>query len=45
VIGILATAATVRRVYLQDLIEKFAPECEIHSLGTPTLAEALALLG
>ena len=39
VIGILATAATVRRVYLQYLIEKFAPECEIHSLGTPTLAE------
>jgi glutamate racemase len=39
VIGILATAATVRRTYLQDLIEQFAPDCEIHSLGAPTLAE------
>ena len=39
VIGILATAATVRRTYLQNLIEQFAPDCEIHSLGAPTLAE------
>jgi len=38
-IGVLATAATVRRPYLSDLIEKFAPDCTVHSLGTPTLAE------
>jgi glutamate racemase len=38
-IGVLATAATVRRAYLAELIEKFAPGCAIHSLGTPTLAE------
>jgi glutamate racemase len=38
-IGVLATAATVRRPYLNDLIEKFAPDCAVHSLGTPTLAE------
>jgi glutamate racemase len=24
---------------LQDLIDRFAPDCTIHSLGTPTLAE------
>ncbi len=38
-IGVLATAATVRRAYLQNLIEIFAPGCTVHSLGTPTLAE------
>jgi len=38
-IGVLATAATLRRAYLQDLIDRFAPDCTIHSLGTPTLAE------
>ncbi len=38
VIGVLATAATVRRAYLRELIETFAPDCEIHSLGAPTLA-------
>jgi glutamate racemase len=38
-IGVLATAATVRRPYLSDLIEKFAPDCSVLSLGTPTLAE------
>jgi glutamate racemase len=38
-IGVLATAATVRRAYLQNLIDKFAPDCIIHSLGTPSLAE------
>ncbi len=38
-IGVLATAATIRRTYLQELIEAFAPGCAIHSLGTPTLAE------
>ncbi len=39
VLGILATAATVRRAYLRALIGDFAPDCEIHSLGAPTLAE------
>jgi len=38
-IGVLATAATVRRPYLSDLIERFAPDCRVLSLGTPTLAE------
>jgi glutamate racemase len=38
-IGVLATAATVRRPYLTDLIAKFAPDCRVLSLGTPTLAE------
>jgi glutamate racemase len=38
-IGLLATPATIRRPYLQDLVEKFAGGCEVHSLGTPVLAE------
>jgi len=38
-IGVLATAATVRRPYLSDLIDRFAPDCSVLSLGTPTLAE------
>jgi len=38
-IGVLATAATVRRAYLAGLIERFAPDCTVHSLGTPSLAE------
>jgi len=38
-IGVLATAATVRRPYLSDLIGKFAPDCSVLSLGTPSLAE------
>jgi len=38
-IGLLATPATIRRPYLQDLIEKFAGDCVIHSLGTPRLAD------
>ncbi len=37
-IGVLATAATVRRAYLADLVTRFAPDCTVHSLGTPTLA-------
>jgi glutamate racemase len=37
-IGVLATAATIRRPYLNALIEQFAPGCAVHSLGTPTLA-------
>ncbi|OYV38461.1 MAG: glutamate racemase [Rhodospirillales bacterium 20-64-7] len=38
-IGVLATAATVRREYLADLIARFAPDCAVHRLGTPSLAE------
>ncbi|MDR3505343.1 MAG: glutamate racemase [Acidocella sp.] len=38
-IGVLATAATVRRPYLSGLIETFAPGCNVLSLGTPALAE------
>lgn len=38
-IGVLATAATVRRPYLNGLIEKFALDCTVLSLGTPALAE------
>ena len=38
-LGVLATAATVRRAYLHGLIDEFAPGCTIHSLGTPSLAE------
>lgn len=38
-IGLLATEATVRRPYLSGLIERFAPDCTVLSLGTPTLAE------
>jgi glutamate racemase len=38
-IGVLATAATVRRPYLTGLIEQFAPGCTVLSLGTPALAE------
>ncbi len=39
VIGVLATAATVRRPYLSGLIETFTPGCNVLSLGTPALAE------
>jgi len=39
VIGVLATAATVRRPYLGKLIQAFAPGCTVRSLGTPALAE------
>jgi glutamate racemase len=38
-IGLLATPATIRRPYLAALIEKFAGDCIIHSLGTPLLAD------
>jgi glutamate racemase len=37
-IGLLATPATIRRPYLQNLIDTYAADCRIHSLGTPTLA-------
>ena len=38
-VGLLATPATIRRPYLQNLIDKFAAGCTIHALGTPILAE------
>jgi glutamate racemase len=38
-IGLLATAATIRRPYLQDLVEKFAGDCTVHSFGTAILAD------
>ncbi len=38
-IGLLATPATIRRPYLQDLLDKFADDCQVHSLGTPLLAD------
>lgn len=37
-IGVLATAATVRRPYLSGLIENFAPDCRVLSHGAPQLA-------
>ena len=38
-VGLLATSATLRRPYLQDLIAEFADGCTVHPLGTPILAE------
>jgi glutamate racemase len=38
-VGLLATAATVRRPYLQELVARFAAGCEVHSLGSPVLAD------
>jgi glutamate racemase len=38
-ICVLATAATVRRAYLADLVQKYAADCMVHTLGTPALAE------
>lgn len=38
-IAVLATRATLRRPYLNQMIAEFAPGCSVHSLGTPTLAE------
>jgi glutamate racemase len=38
-IGLLATPATIRRPYLQNLIDNFADGCTVHSLGTPLLAD------
>jgi len=37
-IGLLATPATVRRPYLQNLIDEFTDGCTVHTLGSPTLA-------
>ncbi len=38
-IGLLATPATVRRPYLQDLMQRFAGDCTVHSVGTSVLAD------
>jgi glutamate racemase len=38
-IGLLATPATIRRPYLQNLIDTYAAGCTVHSLGTPVLAD------
>jgi glutamate racemase len=38
-IGLLATTATIRRPYLQDLVQKFAAGCTLHSHGTAILAD------
>jgi glutamate racemase len=42
-IGLLATAATTRRPYLQELVDKFAGGCAVHSLGKPILADMAEL--
>jgi len=39
VIGLLATEATVSGPYIHDLIEKFAPDCEVVKVGSPDLAQ------
>ena len=36
-IGLLATPATVRRAYLNDLIERFAAHCEVTRVGSSEL--------
>ena len=38
-IGLLATAATVRRPYLRALRERFAPDCELIAYGARGLAD------
>ena len=38
-IGLLATAATVRRPYLRTLRERFAPDCELIAYGARGLAD------
>lgn len=39
IVGLLATRATVRRPYTQDLIVRFAMECQIELLGSAELVE------
>ena len=36
-IGVLATPATVKRSYTQDLIQQFAPHCQVDLLGSTEL--------
>lgn len=38
-IGLLATKGTVKREYVNDLITKFAPHCEVERLGSTVLVE------
>ena len=38
-IGLLATAATVRRPYLRDLAQRFAPDCRLLAHGARGLAD------
>lgn len=38
VIGLLATEATVNGPYIEDLIAKFASDCEVVKIGSPDLA-------
>jgi glutamate racemase len=37
-IAVLATEATVRRRYLDDLVARFAPDCHVVRVGSPELA-------
>ncbi|PNL48889.1 glutamate racemase [Proteus mirabilis] len=39
VVGLLATRATVKRPYTHELIERFATDCKVHSLGSAELVE------
>ncbi|NRN29911.1 glutamate racemase [Photorhabdus heterorhabditis] len=39
IIGLLATRATVNRVYTKELIERFATDCRIESIGSAELVE------
>ncbi len=36
-IGLLATPATIRRPYLDRLVDEFAADCQLHRIGHPTL--------
>ncbi len=36
-IGLLATPATVRRAYLDELVREFAPDCQLTRIGQPDL--------
>jgi len=38
-IAVLATEATVRRRYLDDLVARFAPDCHVVRVGSPELAQ------
>ncbi len=38
-IGVLATPATVRRPYLDDLVRKFANHCQVERIGHPGLVQ------
>ncbi|NHB92116.1 glutamate racemase [Photorhabdus cinerea] len=39
IIGLLATRATVNRAYTKELIERFATDCRIESIGSAELVE------